>query len=85
MCPKLPVMFMFGSPQLSDVEQIGELRLVPESEALVQVERLARRHREGCRPRSFQDPHAAVAEASDGLGRTAGIHGMGWHGIRQTR
>ena len=33
--PKLPVMFMFGSPQLSDVEQIGELRLVPKTEALV--------------------------------------------------
>jgi len=68
-------------PPVSEVEQVRELRFVPQAETLAQVERLAGRHREGRRPGAFQSSHTAIAESSDGLGRAGSIGRMRWHFI----
>jgi len=70
-------------PPIGQIEQIGELRLVPDAETFVQMERLSCRRRESRRPWPFQNSDAAVAEASDGLSRTGSIRGMRRHTVRR--
>ena len=85
MCPKLPVMFMFGSPQLTMLNRLENCASYRRAKRSFKWNVLPADIEKVVVPGPSRIPTPQLPKRPMGSAVPAGIHGMGWHCYKETR